>query len=120
MNILLLGSGGREHALAWKMQQSHHCDNLFVAPGNPGTATCAINVLLNIYDFENIKDFIVANNVKLLVVGPEEPLVNGCKYGFLVTDRRSQGEAVQPTEYSYYDSSTSPWGWRNWRSGDRH
>jgi phosphoribosylamine--glycine ligase len=77
MNILLLGSGGREHALAWKMQQSHHCDNLFVAPGNPGTATCAINVLLNIYDFENIKDFIVANNVKLLVVGPEEPLVNG-------------------------------------------
>nr|HPH24476.1 phosphoribosylamine--glycine ligase family protein [Chitinophagaceae bacterium] len=48
MNILLLGSGGREHALAWKMQQSHHCDNLFVAPGNPGTATCAINVLLNI------------------------------------------------------------------------
>ena len=77
MNILLLGSGGREHALAWKMQQSHHCDNLFVAPGNPGTATCAINVLLNINDFENIKDFIVANNVKLLVVGPEEPLVNG-------------------------------------------
>jgi phosphoribosylamine-glycine ligase len=49
------------------MQQSHHCDNLFVA-GNPGTATCAINVLLNINDFENIKDFIVANNVKLLVV----------------------------------------------------
>jgi len=77
MNILLLGSGGREHALAWKMQQSHHCDNLFVAPGNPGTATCANNVLLNINDFENIKDFIVANNVKLLVVGPEEPLVNG-------------------------------------------
>lgn len=77
MNILLLGSGGREHALAWKMNQSHHCDQLFIAPGNPGTATCGTNVQLNINDFENIKDFILANNIALLVVGPEEPLVNG-------------------------------------------
>lgn len=77
MNILLLGSGGREHALAWKMNQSHHCDQLFVAPGNPGTATCGTNVQLNINDFENIKDFITANNISLLVVGPEEPLVKG-------------------------------------------
>lgn len=77
MNILLLGSGGREHALAWKMNQSHHCDQLFIAPGNPGTATCGTNVQLNINDFANIKDFILANNISLLVVGPEEPLVNG-------------------------------------------
>lgn len=82
MNILLLGSGGREHALAWKMNQSHHCDQLFIAPGNPGTATCGINVQLNINDFENIKDFIIANNIALLVVGPEEPLVNGI-YDFM-------------------------------------
>lgn len=77
MNILLLGSGGREHALAWKMNQSHHCDQLFIAPGNPGTATCGTNVQLNINDFENIKDFITANNISLVVVGPEEPLVKG-------------------------------------------
>ncbi len=82
MNILLLGSGGREHALAWKMNQSHHCDQLFIAPGNPGTATCGTNVQLNINDFENIKDFIIANNIALLVVGPEEPLVNGI-YDFM-------------------------------------
>ncbi|MCU0321218.1 MAG: phosphoribosylamine--glycine ligase [Chitinophagaceae bacterium] len=77
MNILLLGSGGREHALAWKMSQSHHCDQLFIAPGNPGAANCGINVQLNINDFENIKDFISANNISLVVVGPEEPLVKG-------------------------------------------
>ncbi len=82
MNILLLGSGGREHALAWKMQQSHHCNNLFIAPGNPGTAACGTNINLNINDFENIKDFIIANDINLLVVGPEEPLVNGV-YDFM-------------------------------------
>lgn len=82
MNILLLGSGGREHALAWKMQQSHHCNNLFIAPGNLGTAACGTNINLNINDFENIKDFIIANDINLLVVGPEEPLVNGV-YDFM-------------------------------------
>lgn len=77
MNILLLGSGGREHALAWKMQQSHHCDNLFIAPGNPGTATCGTNVNIGVNDFEAIKNFITENKIDILVVGPEEPLVKG-------------------------------------------
>jgi phosphoribosylamine--glycine ligase len=82
MNILLLGSGGREHALAWKMIQSHHCDNLFIAPGNAGTAQCGTNVDLKITDFESIKSFCIENKIHLLVVGPEEPLVNGI-YDFM-------------------------------------
>jgi phosphoribosylamine--glycine ligase len=77
MNILLLGSGGREHALATKMLTSHHCNKLFVAPGNAGTATITTNVELGINDFDNIKNFCVSNKIDLLVVGPEEPLVNG-------------------------------------------
>jgi phosphoribosylamine--glycine ligase len=77
MNILVLGSGGREHALAWKIQQSHHCDQLFIAPGNPGTATLGTNVDMHVNDFERIKQFCVDNKIELLVVGPEEPLVKG-------------------------------------------
>ncbi|MFY8089764.1 MAG: phosphoribosylamine--glycine ligase [Chitinophagaceae bacterium] len=77
MNILLLGSGGREHALATKMLTSHHCNKLFVAPGNAGTATITTNVELGINDFDSIKNFCVSNKIDLLVVGPEEPLVNG-------------------------------------------
>jgi phosphoribosylamine--glycine ligase len=77
MNILLLGSGGREHALAWKMQQSHHCNQLFIAPGNAGTAQHGTNINLGINDFEAQKNFCLANNIKIVVVGPEEPLVNG-------------------------------------------
>ena len=77
MNILLLGSGGREHALAWKMAQSKHCSNLFIAPGNAGTAQCGKNVNIGVNDFEAIKKFAVGNNVEMIVVGPEDPLVNG-------------------------------------------
>ena len=77
MNILVLGSGGREHALAWKIQQSHHCDQLFIAPGNPGTATLGTNVDIHVNDFERIKQFCIDNKIELLVVGPEEPLVKG-------------------------------------------
>ena len=87
MNILLLGSGGREHALAWKMQQSHHCDNLFVAPGNPGTANMATNVNIGINDFEAQKQFCIANKINLVVVGPEEPLVKGV-YDFYKNDEQ--------------------------------
>lgn len=76
MNILLLGNGGREHALAWKIKQSYHCDNLFIAPGNPGTAECGTNVMLDILDFESIKQFSIDNKISIVVVGPEEPLVN--------------------------------------------
>jgi phosphoribosylamine--glycine ligase len=77
MNILLLGSGGREHAFAWKIAQSPRCNQLFVAPGNPGTAEIATNVPLGVTDFSGISTFIQANAIDLLVIGPEEPLVKG-------------------------------------------
>lgn len=77
MNILILGSGGREHALAWKIKQSTLCSQLFVAPGNAGTATLAENVAIDVNDFEAQKAFCLANNIELIVVGPEDPLVNG-------------------------------------------
>ncbi|MFY7963285.1 MAG: phosphoribosylamine--glycine ligase [Chitinophagaceae bacterium] len=77
MNILLLGSGGRENALAWKMQQSHHCSQLFIAPGNAGTNTFGTNVTLDILDFESVILFCINNKIELVVVGPEEPLVKG-------------------------------------------
>ena len=77
MNILIVGGGGREHALAWKMAQSHHCDNLFIAPGNPGTASIGTNVAIQINDFIALKNFVLENTIDLIVVGPEDPLVNG-------------------------------------------
>lgn len=77
MKILLLGSGGREHALAWKMLQSPLCEKLFVAPGNAGTATIASNVNINPLDFESIKSFVQQEEVNMVVVGPEDPLVKG-------------------------------------------
>lgn len=77
MNILLLGSGGREHALAWKITQSKHCSKLFIAPGNAGTALCGTNVNMSATDFEAQKQFCTANEINLVVVGPEEPLVKG-------------------------------------------
>ncbi|MFC5190323.1 phosphoribosylamine--glycine ligase [Algoriphagus aquatilis] len=77
MNILLLGSGGREHAFAWKIVQSPDCSRLFVAPGNAGTAQIAQNVALSATDFQGIHQFILAESIDLVVVGPEEPLVKG-------------------------------------------
>jgi phosphoribosylamine--glycine ligase len=77
MTILLLGSGGREHALAWKMLQSPKCTSLFVAPGNAGTATISTNVSLNPNDFEAVKQFVLQEKVEIVVVGPEDPLVLG-------------------------------------------
>ena len=85
MTILLLGSGGREHALAWKMLQSDKCSKLFVAPGNAGTSQIAINVSLNILDFEAIKAFSLQEKVDMVVVGPEDPLVQGI-YDFFKND----------------------------------
>ena len=77
MNILLLGSGGREHALAWKIAQSKKVDKFFIAPGNPGTAQCGENVAIKADDFESLKKFSVENNIDMVVVGPEDPLVKG-------------------------------------------
>jgi len=85
MTILLLGSGGREHALAWKMLQSNKCSKLFVAPGNAGTSQIATNVSLNILDFDAIKTFALAEKVDMVVVGPEDPLVHGI-YDFFKND----------------------------------
>src|ERR1700743_2142763 len=77
MNILLLGSGGREHALSWKLTQSEHCSALFIAPGNAGTARCGTNLDLSPLDFEGIKQACISENIGMVVVGPEEPLVKG-------------------------------------------
>ena len=77
MKILLLGSGGREHALAWKMIQSPRCTRLFVAPGNAGTAQIATNAAIDPLDFEAVKSFAIAENIEMVVVGPEDPLVKG-------------------------------------------
>lgn len=77
MNILVLGSGGREHAFAWKLTQSPRCSRLFVAPGNAGTAAIATNVNLGVNDFEGIKKLVLEEHIELVVVGPEDPLVNG-------------------------------------------
>jgi len=85
MNILLLGSGGREHALAWKMLQSNKCQNLYVAPGNAGTSQIATNIELNPNDFEAVKKAVLQNEINMVVVGPEDPLVNGI-YDFFQND----------------------------------
>ena len=77
MNILLLGNGGREHALAWKIKQSKKVDNLFVAPGNAGTGIFTQNVNIKVTEFDKIKDFVQTNNIDMVVVGPEVPLVEG-------------------------------------------
>jgi len=85
MNILLLGSGGREHALAWKMVQSHHCNQLFIAPGNAGTAEFGTNLSISVTNFEAIKAACIEYSINMLVVGPEDPLVNGI-YDFFQSD----------------------------------
>lgn len=85
MNILLLGSGGREHALSWKLTQSPLCQQLFIAPGNAGTANCGINIPIQVNDFEAIKTFSLENDIAMLVVGPEAPLVKGI-YDFFKND----------------------------------
>ena len=86
MKVLLLGSGGREHAFAWKFKQSEKLEKLFVAPGNAGTAEIAENVNLNPNNFDGIKQFVLDNDVNMVVVGPEDPLVNGI-HDFFLNDK---------------------------------
>ena len=93
MKILLLGSGGREHALAWKIAQSEKCEKLYIAPGNAGTANCGINIPMKADDFEVIKQFVVAEGIDMVVVGPEDPLVKGI-YDDLKTDERTKNVPV--------------------------
>jgi phosphoribosylamine--glycine ligase len=85
MNILLIGNGGRENALAWKMAQSHQADQIFIAPGNPGTAAFGTNVDIQVTDFEGLKKCVLDQSIGMIVVGPEEPLVRGI-YDFFVND----------------------------------
>ena len=77
MNILLLGSGGREHAIAWKLKQSYRLDQLFIAPGNAGTSSIGTNLPISATDFPAIKDAVIAHHIDMVVVGPEDPLVKG-------------------------------------------
>jgi len=85
MNILILGAGGREHAFAYKIAESKNCDQLFVAPGNAGTSQIAKNVNLKVTNFAQIKDFVLKENIEMVVVGPEDPLVEGI-YDFFMDD----------------------------------
>ena len=89
MNILLLGSGGREHALAWKIAQSKRCEKLYIAPGNAGTSNCGENVQMKADDFEAVKTFCVEKQIDMVVVGPEDPLVKGI-YNDLKADERTK------------------------------
>jgi phosphoribosylamine--glycine ligase len=93
MNILILGSGGREHTFAWKINQSPLCKKLFVAPGNSGTANIATNVNIGVNDFESIKKLVLENHIDMVVVGPEDPLVNGV-HDFFLNDNALKNVAV--------------------------
>lgn len=98
MKILLLGSGGREHALAWKIAKSPKVEKLFIAPGNAGTSGCGENVAIKADDFEALKEFIVANGVTMVVVGPEDPLVKGIYDDFKADARTRDIPVIGPSK----------------------
>jgi len=98
MKILLLGSGGREHALAWKIAQSEKCEKLYIAPGNAGTADCGINIPMKADDFEVIKQFVVAEEIDMVVVGPEDPLVKGIYDDLKADDRTKDVPVIGPSK----------------------
>jgi len=98
MNILLLGSGGREHALAWKISQSKKCSQLFIAPGNAGTSQCGTNVNISATDFPSIKKFCLDHKIEIVIVGPEDPLVKGIHNFFLEDDQLKKIPVIGPTK----------------------
>lgn len=98
MKILLLGSGGREHAMAWKISQSKKCDQLFIAPGNAGTTAIGENVSIGVNEFDKQKDFVVANDIDMVVVGPEVPLVNGIVDAFRADERTANIPVIGPSK----------------------
>ena len=98
MKILLLGSGGREHAMAWKIAQSKKCDQLFIAPGNAGTTAIGENVIIGVNEFDKQKDFVVANDIDMVVVGPEVPLVNGIVDAFRADERTANIPVIGPSK----------------------
>ena len=79
MKVLIIGSGGREHALAWKIAQSNNCKKVYVAPGNAGTAALGQNLNISVSDFEGIAKAILEYDISMLIIGPEDPLVNGLR-----------------------------------------
>ena len=98
MKILLLGSGGREHALAWKIAQSPKCEKLYIAPGNAGTSDCGENVNMKADDFEAIKQFVADNDIQMVVVGPEDPLVKGIYDDFKADERTKDIPVIGPSK----------------------
>ena len=98
MKILLLGSGGREHALAWKIAQSAKCEKLYIAPGNAGTGNCGENVAIGVNEFDKLKDFVVENGVQMVVVGPEDPLVRGIYDDFKADSRTKDIPVIGPSK----------------------
>ena len=98
MKLLLLGGGGREHALAWKIAQSKKCDKLFIAPGNAGIVDCGENVNIKANDFESLKQFAVENNINMVVVGPEDPLVKGIYDSFKQDKRTKDIPVIGPSK----------------------
>lgn len=98
MKLLLIGAGGREHALAWKMAQSPQCDKLYIAPGNAGTKNCGENIPISVNDFEKLKAFCVDNQINMVVVGPEDPLVNGIYDNFKADARTKNIPVIGPSK----------------------
>ena len=98
MNILILGSGGREHTFAYKIVQSNRCSQLFVAPGNAGTSEIATNVSISVNDFEAIKNCVISNDIKMVIVGPEDPLVNGIADYFLSSSELKNVMLIGPSK----------------------
>lgn len=98
MNILIIGGGGREHTFAWKIAQSPKCNQLFVAPGNAGTAAIATNLPLAVNDFEGIKTAVVAQAIELVIVGPEDPLVHGIHDFFLADQQLKNIPVIGPQQ----------------------
>jgi len=100
MNILILGSGGREHAFAWKIKQSTLCNQLFIAPGNAGTIQCGTNLNISVTDFDAIKNAVIENNISMVLVGPEDPLVKGIYDFFAADESLKHVQVIGPSKKS--------------------
>ena len=98
LRILLLGSGGREHALAWKIAQSAKCEKLFIAPGNAGTISNGENVPIGVNEFDKLKEFVLQNDIDMMVVGPEDPLVRGIYDEFKADERTASIPVIGPSK----------------------
>jgi phosphoribosylamine--glycine ligase len=98
MNILIVGAGGREHTLAWKLKQSPLCNELFIAPGNAGTALCGTNLPIETSDFSGLRNAVKENNIELIIVGPEEPLVNGITDYFNMNEDTKHVNIIGPSK----------------------